>query len=186
MRDQQMITAYHEAGHAVMAMSCGFHVGRISIRPNDSNLGHVAYGLPEELTPEIRRKDVLVCCAGLAADAIHSRLWSQENEVLDEADPMGYLEDQRRGRDHLPMIGGDETFEDYLALTMWYLRSPERWKIVEEIVFFLLGAGAIDGAVLIRKWAEQCPPLTDDQIKQHLAFLTRPAGAVQDVPPFAG
>lgn len=171
MREQTHVTAYHEAGHAVMAMSCGFPVSRISIRPNETSLGHVAYSIREELTPGTRRRLVLVSCGGLAADYLHYRK-NTPSGVNEHEAPMGHFGDQEHGRNMLSLIGESGEFDNYLTLTLWYLGAPERWRIVEEIASVLIQAGAIDGAVLLRRWAEACPALTDDEIEKHKTLLT--------------
>jgi hypothetical protein len=38
------ITAYHEAGHAVMALALGRPVHRVSIQPNEDRLGQCDFG----------------------------------------------------------------------------------------------------------------------------------------------
>lgn len=171
MRTQEEITAYHEAGHAVMAMSCGFVVTRISIRPDVSSLGRTAYGIPGEMADEVRRKDVLVACGGLAADFIHFNVThgSHDDEVA-----LGHFGDQEKAHDHLSVLGESDHFNTYLAVTIRYLTTPERWRIVEEVAYILLGAGAIDGVDLLRRWSQACPLITGADLT-HLSALIETA-----------
>lgn len=169
MRSQDEITAYHEAGHAVMAMSVGFQVIRISIRNDASGLGHVCYAVPNEWTDELRRKAVLICCGGLAGDFLH---WQAMEKSVVEQDEVatGYFNDRRNASEHLLYISENDVFELYQSLAIRYLQVPERWKIVEEIVFFLRGSGAIDGSDLLHRWAEACPQISDKDLT-HISSL---------------
>jgi len=36
-------TAYHEAGHAVVARAVGFPIDVVTIKPDETNLGHVTH-----------------------------------------------------------------------------------------------------------------------------------------------
>lgn len=61
------LTAYHEAGHAVVALATGCTLGRVRVQPN----GWCAFVAPQGLSPERARRDaVLRHLAGAAAEAI--------------------------------------------------------------------------------------------------------------------
>ncbi len=69
------ITAWHEAGHAVVRLATGGEVDKISILPRGQALG-VTYSMPEEeerllATRESLYKELLVLMAGRAAEQIY-------------------------------------------------------------------------------------------------------------------
>jgi len=64
------LTAYHEAGHAVIALSQGRIVQEVSIIPGPQRLGHcgVGKGTARKLKDSLET-DLLILLAGLAAEA---------------------------------------------------------------------------------------------------------------------
>ncbi|NTF59422.1 hypothetical protein G6L12_31415 [Agrobacterium rhizogenes] len=44
--DEAVIVAYHEAGHATMAIACGFKLTALSVNVSDVGKGFVAYQIP--------------------------------------------------------------------------------------------------------------------------------------------
>jgi ATP-dependent Zn protease len=66
-------TAYHEAGHAVMALALDRPVQRVSVRPNQRHLGHCEFGKgvvrPSE---DWLEREILISLGGVAAEAIHT------------------------------------------------------------------------------------------------------------------
>ncbi|MEX1097488.1 MAG: hypothetical protein WED34_15690 [Planctomycetales bacterium] len=70
MSPDQIATAYHEAGHAVMALALGRPVHRVSVLPNHLHLGHCDFskGAFRPTKDELER-ETLILLAGLAAEA---------------------------------------------------------------------------------------------------------------------
>jgi hypothetical protein len=66
-------TAFHEAGHAVIALALGRPVHRVTILPNRDRLGQCELGKgtfrPSE---DALEREILIALAGLAAEARHS------------------------------------------------------------------------------------------------------------------
>lgn len=67
---QDTLTAYHEAGHAVIALELGRTVNEVSILPGAKRLGYceMAKGTGKRLKDALET-DVLILLAGLAAEA---------------------------------------------------------------------------------------------------------------------
>ena len=66
----EIATAYHEAGHAVMAMALGRPVQRVSVQPNAQRLGRceIKKGTFRP-SKDILETEILILLAGLAAEA---------------------------------------------------------------------------------------------------------------------
>ena len=67
--NDQILTAYHEAGHAVMAMVVGREVHRVSILPNQTRLGacELKKGRAKPSKDQLE-DEVLILLAGVAAE----------------------------------------------------------------------------------------------------------------------
>lgn len=131
MREMQEITAYHECGHAIMAMSAGFQVSEISCIPSELGLGFTRWQLPSSLTETQRVGAVLTYASGMAADYLHWESQPERNaaEVSD-----GVTDDQAKARDHLEALGQGYAFEAYVGFATRYLESPT-WSAQEEQAF---------------------------------------------------
>ena len=72
---QLKATAYHEAGHAVMALSVGRNIQKVNITPGRSQLGVVRLGVCEvkkgrsRASKDMLEDDVLILFAGMVAEA---------------------------------------------------------------------------------------------------------------------
>jgi plasmid stabilization system protein ParE len=67
---EEIATAYHEAGHAVMALALGRHVQRVSVLPNPQRLGHCEFKKGAfRPTKDALEAEVLILLGGLAAEA---------------------------------------------------------------------------------------------------------------------
>jgi ATP-dependent Zn protease len=92
----RLLTAYHEAGHAVMAQLCGQRITEVEIVGDDDHLGTVrSLRFPEDPSPEadphlptapVERR-LLCTAAGMVAEAMVSgrRDWDESSEDLDAA-----------------------------------------------------------------------------------------------------
>jgi len=66
----ERLTAFHEAGHAVVALLMGRAVQRVSIEPDTTRLGKCEFGKGTFRKPkDLLEADVLVLLAGVAAEA---------------------------------------------------------------------------------------------------------------------
>jgi hypothetical protein len=168
--------AYHEAGHAIMAMACGFVVTEMSAAPSDFGRGHVAWGIPDPPDDQMRRLAVLTLAAGMAADLIHWGANGSEDEV-----PEGYLNDRRQAGEHLAHVGEEGAFFAYAITAANFLKRAEVWEHVEFVAKLLLKGGRINGHELIGRIAESCPKV-DDAVFQFLnnALDARRRGLIPD------
>ena len=70
---QELCTAYHEAGHAVMALVFDRPVQKVSILPDQRRLGHCELRKGVSRASQDRLEaDILILLAGVVAEAIHS------------------------------------------------------------------------------------------------------------------
>jgi hypothetical protein len=66
-------TAYHEAGHAAIALALGRPVHRVTILPNRDRLGQCEFGKGTfRPSDDALEREILIALAGLAAEARHS------------------------------------------------------------------------------------------------------------------
>lgn len=133
-------TAYHEAGHAVVALALGRPVHRVSVLPNRDRLGQCEFGKavfrPSEDWVE---REVLISLAGLAAEARHTGTYG-----WDEAD-----RDLRYVRRLLTATRTDRQAEKQerrlLSKVEYLLADDGNWAAVEAIAAELLKQGVISG-----------------------------------------
>src|SRR5262245_7630248 len=70
-------TAYHEAGHAVVALILGRGVQRVSIQPKSDRLGHGEVRLGAvRASADLIEEDMLIALGGLAAEAKHTGVYA--------------------------------------------------------------------------------------------------------------
>jgi ATP-dependent Zn protease len=78
------LTAYHEAGHAVVAMALDRPVHRVSILPNRDRAGQCEFGKgvyrPSE---DALEREILIALAGMAAEARHSGTYAMAEAERD-------------------------------------------------------------------------------------------------------
>lgn len=66
----RVATAYHEAGHAVVALAVGRPVAKVSIRPDADRLGWCQFGKGRfKPTEDWVENELLIALAGMAAEA---------------------------------------------------------------------------------------------------------------------
>lgn len=94
--DPMVLTAYHEAGHAVMAHLCGQIVTRVEIVGDDEHTGSVScirfleeprWGMDENIPSAAIEARILCLVAGIAAENIFTEdlSWREQEGDLDEA-----------------------------------------------------------------------------------------------------
>lgn len=82
-------TAFHEAGHAVMAMSVGRQVGKVTIRPGKSQLGDQRLGSCEikkgqgKGSKDALDEQVLILFAGMVAEARFTGQYCRQGAAQD-------------------------------------------------------------------------------------------------------
>lgn len=133
-------TAYHEAGHAVVALVLERPVHRVSILPNQQRLGQCEFGKgvvrPSE---DVLEREALIALAGLAAEARFTG-----NYGLEEADrDLRYIRRlvlQRKSERAAPRYE-----HRLLSKVEAMLAEAGAWKAVEMIAAELLEHGLISG-----------------------------------------
>lgn len=134
------ITAYHEAGHAVVALALDRPVHRVSVLPNRDRFGQCEFrkGVfrPSE---DWLEREILIALAGMAAEARHTGTYSRE-----EAE-----QDLRYVRRLLLQRGSERQLERQerrmLAKVEHLLADDGHWRAVELIAAELLKQGVISG-----------------------------------------
>ncbi len=134
-------TAFHEAGHAVMALALGRPVACVSIRPDHRFLGVCEFGKavfrPSE---DWLEREMLIALAGAAAEAQHTGEYAWGAADRDRA----YAEELAAER------AGDarkaqRLLRRTLAKAEHLLSRDENWHAVETIAAELLRLGEISG-----------------------------------------
>ena len=120
------IVAYHEAGHAVMAVACGFQLTQLSISRSDVGKGFVGYNVGAELEAEIAQKAALVSVSGLVADMLLSQ---RSGKPRPNGEFLGHFNDQQNANRFLHLSRKPGQFDDYMVLSMKFLR--DNWEHVD-------------------------------------------------------
>lgn len=133
-------TAYHEAGHAVVAMALGRPVAKVSVLPNRDRLGvcHFRKGVFRPSKDWIEQ-EILISLAGLAAEARHTGTYARDAAERD----LRYVRDlavQRAGPRQ-----ADRLERRMLAKTEHLLADDGYWRAVDLIAAELLARGEISG-----------------------------------------
>jgi ATP-dependent Zn protease len=133
-------TAYHEAGHAVVALALGRPVHRVSVLPDRVRLGQCEFrkGLVRPSEDWLER-EILIALGGIAAEACHTGDYAWGGAAHDRQ----YVRDLARQR------AGErqaERLERRLLAKAEHLLSKEgHWRSVELIAAELLRCGTLSG-----------------------------------------
>lgn len=165
-RDQQTVTTYHEAGHAVMAMANGFRVLEISNVADDVGRGHVRWGAPDPMTDDDRWRSLLVLAAGMAADFIH---WEINVGTGDEVS-LGHFDDQRQATEYLRALGENVPFGLISAFASRFLCRPEVWEWVEAFAELMGMSGTINGPEMLYRAFQKVPRLSEEDMESFRAI----------------
>lgn len=83
-QSQELCTAYHEAGHAVMALVFDRPVQKVSILPDQRRLGHCELRKGVSRASQDRLEaDILILLAGVVAEAMHSGAYNWTGAAMD-------------------------------------------------------------------------------------------------------
>ncbi|HEX5270445.1 MAG TPA: hypothetical protein VFW33_08165 [Gemmataceae bacterium] len=133
-------TAYHEAGHAVMALALGRPVHRVSVLPDGQFLGVCRFGKgifrPSE---DWLEREILIALGGLAAEAIHTGHYAWDGAARDQQYVRG-LAVQRAGERQAERLE-----RRMLAKAEHLLGQEGHWRAVELIATELMRRGVISG-----------------------------------------
>jgi ATP-dependent Zn protease len=137
---QVTLTAYHEAGHAVVALIHDRPIHRVSILPNQERLGECKFGKgvfrPSEDAVE---REILIALAGLAAEARHAGRYALEGADRD----LRYV--RRLVLQRKSERAASRYEERMLAKVEALLGDEAVWQAVELIAAELLKHGTISG-----------------------------------------
>jgi ATP-dependent Zn protease len=137
-------TAYHEAGHAVVALAVGRPVQKVSVRPGQELLGWCQFrkGVyrPSE---DWLENEILIALAGLAAEARHTGSYDREAAGRD----LRYVRklavqratERQLDRYERRMLGKAENL----------LADDGHWRAVELIAAELMRLGEISGRAAV-------------------------------------
>jgi hypothetical protein len=134
-------TAYHEAGHAVMALALGRPVACVSVRASRENLGICEFGKavfrPSE---DWLEREILISLAGLAAEARHTGeyCWESASKDNDFAEELAL---QRAGNPRK----AQRLLRRLLSKAEHVLNQDAHWEAVERMAAELLRHGEISG-----------------------------------------
>jgi ATP-dependent Zn protease len=144
-------TAYHEAGHAVMALALGRPVDRVSIRPSKEQLGVCHFRKPVfRPSEDWVEREMLIALAGLAAEAKFTGTYAWEEADRDRRYAAG-LARERAGN-----AKQAERLERRLLAKAEHLLSQDgNWRAVERLAAELLRQGEISGRAA-RHLFEEC------------------------------
>jgi ATP-dependent Zn protease len=133
-------TAYHEAGHAVMALALGRPVHRVSLLPDGQFLGLCRFGKGAfRPTEDWLEREILIALGGIAAEAIHTGHYAWDGAARDQQYVHG-LAVQRAGERHA------ERLERRMLAKAEHLLTQERnWRAVELIAAELMRRREISG-----------------------------------------
>jgi ATP-dependent Zn protease len=133
-------TAYHEAGHAVLALALGRPVQCVSVLPDHEFLGTCEFGKaifrPSE---DWLEKEMLIALGGLAAEARHTGDYAHAAAAKD-LQYVRRLALQRAGERRAERLE-----RRLLAKAEHLLARDEHWRAVELIAAELMRCGEISG-----------------------------------------
>lgn len=144
-------TAYHEAGHAVVALALGRPVHRVSILPDRERLGVCFFGKPIfRPTEDWLEREMLIALAGMAAEARFTGADAWAGAAKDEQYAAS-LARERTGNARQ----AERLLRRALAKVEHLLARTAHWLAVERIARELIQAGAISGRAA-RHLFEEC------------------------------
>lgn len=84
MEDDRSLTAYHEAGHAVMALLMGRDIQKVSIIPSQNRLGActIKKGRAKQVQDKLEA-EILILLAGMAAEGRKSGRYNVQGAAQD-------------------------------------------------------------------------------------------------------
>jgi ATP-dependent Zn protease len=138
--DHDRATAYHESGHAVVALILGRPVQRVSILPDSQRLGVCEFGKgvvrPSE---DWLEREILISLGGIAAEARFTGNYHWDGAARDQQ-YVQRLAVQRAGERRAGRLQ-----RRLLAKVEHLLADDAHWRAVEIIAAELLRCGEISG-----------------------------------------
>lgn len=133
-------TAYHEAGHAVVALALGRPVHRVSVRPSAERLGQCEFKKGRhQPTDDWVEDEILISLAGMAAEARATGFYERG----------GAARDLRFARSLMLQRSSERSLDRYerrmLAKVENLLSDDGHWKAVEQIAAELVAQATLSG-----------------------------------------
>ena len=135
------ITAFHEAGHAVVALALGRAVERVSILPDETRLGacHIRKGAVKPSDDDLETA-ILIFLGGLAAEARLTGVygWGGASQDLHEVHAMCLA---RAGNDKR----AEKLIRRMISKAEHVLEQPGMWVATERLAAELLKRTTVSG-----------------------------------------
>lgn len=145
------LTAYHEAGHAVVALALGRPVQRVSILPDREHAGVCKFGKSVvRPTEDWLEREILITLAGIAAEARHTGHYAWEGAARDQL-YIRRLAVQRAGERRAARLE-----RRLLSKVENLLAQESHWRAVQKIAEELLRCGAISGRSARQLFEQSC------------------------------
>lgn len=134
------VTAYHEAGHAVIALALGRTIHKVSVLPNHERLGECRFGKGRaKPTDDWLECEILIALGGPAAEARFTGAYALAEAKED-------LRFVRRLALERKTDRAAERYEQRMLGKVEYMLADEgTWKAVELIAAELMKHGTISG-----------------------------------------
>lgn len=148
--DEEIATAYHEAGHAVIALIVGRPVHRVSILPNQLRLGvcELKKGALRKLQ-DVLEAEILVLLGGLAAEARFRGKYHWQSAQKDLRMVRELVETRAASARQV-----DRLERRFLDKTEHLLGQEGHWAGVERLARELLVSKSISGRAAEQLFAE--------------------------------
>ena len=144
-------TAYHEAGHAVVALALGRPVHRVSILPDREHLGVCEFGKGDfRRSEDWLEREILIALGGIAAEARHTGNYAWDGAARDQQ-YVRKLSEQRAGERRAERLE-----RRMLAKAEHLLADEGHWRAVELIAAELLRCGSISGRTARHLFEQGC------------------------------
>ncbi|MDY3552424.1 hypothetical protein R5W24_001506 [Gemmata sp. JC717] len=134
------VTAYHEAGHAVIALALGRTIHKVTVLPNRERLGEVRFTKgAAKPTDDWVEREILIALGGLAAEARRTGTYEMDAATQDLRFVRRLALERKSDRQV-------ERYEQRMLDKVEYMLADDgNWKAVELIVAELLKHGEISG-----------------------------------------
>jgi ATP-dependent Zn protease len=148
-------TAYHEAGHAVMALSLGRLIQKVTILPGKSQFGEVRLGACEirkgrsKASKDLLEDEALILLAGMVAEARFTGQYCQQGATQDLGKIRRLLHNRASSENQLERLQ-----RRLLDKTEHLLRDERHAKAIELIAGELIQKTTISGRA-VRHFFEQ-------------------------------
>jgi hypothetical protein len=161
LADARRRSAYHEAGHTVMAMALGCHVDSVYIK-EDIDGGETYCTQP---TPNSRMNFVkLALLAASGAGAEQAFFRGVKDEL--EGELLGLESDQQAAHESLCAIGQEDQFFRYVQYSEFILMADPYRTLIIEIAEELLKSRVINDRSTLDQFAQRAIPIGADLLQR--------------------